>query len=45
MLAMLLVILISAGNFCLGFFLAIYFGHGPMHLPLVRELANKLHGH
>jgi hypothetical protein len=29
MIAMLLVLLISVGNFALGFALAVYFGHGP----------------
>ena len=31
---MLLFLLISAGNFCLGFALAVHFGHGPAGIDL-----------
>ena len=31
---MLLFLLISAGNFCLGFALAVHFGHGPQGIDL-----------
>ena len=38
---MVLVLLVSAGNFALGFALAVYFGHGPTELPLLKNLLNK----
>lgn len=38
---MVLVLLVSAGNFALGFGLAIYFGHGPTELPFLKSLLNK----
>jgi hypothetical protein len=38
MIAMILVVLVSAGNFALGFALAVYFGHGPVELPFVGKL-------
>ncbi|MBW8884702.1 MAG: hypothetical protein JF612_07975 [Planctomycetia bacterium] len=38
---MMLVLLVSAGNFALGFALAVYFGHGPMELPFLKSLLNK----
>jgi len=38
---MVLVLLVSAGNFALGFALAVYFGHGPAELPFLKNLLNK----
>lgn len=38
---MVLVLLVSAGNFALGFGLAVYFGHGPAELPFLKNLLNK----
>jgi len=38
---MVLVLLVSAGNFALGFALAVYFGHGPTELPFLKNLLNK----
>jgi len=38
---MVLTVLVSAGNFALGFALAVYFGHGPTELPILKNLLNK----
>jgi len=38
---MMLMVLVSGGNFALGFALAVYFGHGPTELPLLKNLLNK----
>ncbi len=38
---MVLMVLVSAGNFALGFALAVYFGHGPTELPILKNLLNK----
>ncbi len=44
MTAMLLILLVSAGNFALGFGLAAYFGHGPAwaELPTANQIREKL---
>jgi hypothetical protein len=44
MLAMFLILLIAAGNFALGFCLAVHLGHGPAGwtLPTVETLRMKL---
>ncbi len=41
MIAMLLVLMVSAGNFALGFALAVHLGHGPAELPLLKTLFAK----
>ena len=38
---MVLVVLVSAGNFALGFALAVYFGHGPTEIPFLKNLMHK----
>ena len=38
---MVLMVLVSGGNFALGFALAVYFGHGPTELPFLKNLLNK----
>ena len=38
---MAMVVLVSAGNFALGFALAVYFGHGPAELPFLKNLLNQ----
>jgi len=45
MIEMVLVLLVSAGNFALGFALAVYFGHGPAELPFLKNLLGKPHAH
>ena len=41
MIEMVLVLLISGGNFALGFALAVYFGHGPTEVPFLKNLLGK----
>ena len=45
MVAMAVVVLVGAGNFVLGFALAIYFGHGPAELPILKKLLGKPQPH
>ena len=45
MIAMLIVLLVSAGNFTLGFALAMHLGHGPAELPLIKNLLGKQQPH
>ena len=45
MIAILLVVLVGAGNFALGFALAMHLGHGPAELPLVKNLLGKPQTH
>jgi len=44
MIAMLLILLVSFGNFALGFGLAVYFGQGPAwaELPTINQIRDKL---
>jgi hypothetical protein len=42
MVAMLLVLFVAIGNFALGFYLAIHFGHGPARVELPN--AEKVRG-
>jgi hypothetical protein len=44
MVAMLLVLLVCVGNFALGFYLAVHFGHGPagMQLPSPDKIRDRL---
>ena len=45
MIAMLLVLIVSAGNFALGFALAVYFGHGPgWAFPRAERIRDRLRG-
>jgi hypothetical protein len=41
---MLLVLLIAVGNFALGFYLAVHFGHGPsrLELPSAEKIRRRL---
>jgi hypothetical protein len=41
MLAMLLILTICAANAAIGFLLAVYNGHGPTELPLLKKLLSK----
>jgi len=45
MIAILLVLFVSAGNFALGFALAMHLGHGPAELPFVKNLLGKQQSH
>jgi len=38
---MVLVVLVCAGNFALGFALAVYFGHGPTEVPFLKNLLHN----
>jgi len=38
---MVLVMLVCAGNFALGFALAVYFGHGPTEVAFLKNLLHK----
>ena len=44
MLAMLFILLVSAGNFAMGFALAVHFGHGPAgwELPTLNQIRDRL---
>jgi hypothetical protein len=44
MVAMLLVLLVTVGNFALGFGLAVHFGHGPteLELPTLDKIRDSL---
>ncbi|HMC11420.1 MAG TPA: hypothetical protein VKH44_09025 [Pirellulaceae bacterium] len=44
MIAMLLVLLVTVGNFALGFGLAVHFGHGPteLELPTLNQIRDGL---
>ena len=44
MIAMLLVLLVTAGNFALGFGLAVHLGHGPAgwELPTLNQIRDRL---